>query len=509
MGKAALLSKLGMHEEARAHKSQATRRKAIAFNATKEGGDSSVRKAQVKGRILRSIKRAMTAKEKSLGRTLTQQEKRAIAAKALAVEVKAIRSGKPEMKPKRGNAQNLKPAVKKPKVEHAEQSQSDRKRITKEDANKTPWMYSARQYQYAHGVHEPHIAEASPHQMGSMGKREKKEYMEKRSSDWQASGAIKQEWAKKVIQAHDEGKFSLDDPSTPKDTRDIVRGTKRAETKQDLGKALTSHWSGKDSLSSSLEHLDQVKVGDRVFDSLRGDHFVVARKFATSVSGTNDKGETHKLQLGSMHWGTRDQINQALQDGKDPKQLIKKPLSPALELAEQPHKSIPETKRLRTLKDSLEKKQEAFDSRLDAHIQTVKQANGQPLNDKRNGQATLNKWEKQNQTLRNIQEGIKKTKSAIENEEGKIIDSHATKEKLPKEITNLLDSGGLVQWRKYPNTFFVEGVDKARISWDFKKGVLSHKYLSSITDPEQRKKFAKAYNTLHTALGMGSGKDGK
>jgi len=112
MGKAALLSKLGMHEEARAHKSQATRRKAIAFNATKEGGDSSVRKAQVKGRILRSIKRAMTAKEKSLGRTLTQQEKRAIAAKALAVEVKAIRSGTPEMKPKRGNAQNLKPAAK-------------------------------------------------------------------------------------------------------------------------------------------------------------------------------------------------------------------------------------------------------------------------------------------------------------------------------------------------------------------------------------------------------------
>ena len=298
LGKAALLSKLGLHDEARAHRSKLTRRKAIAFNATKEGGDSSVRKAQVKGRILRSIKRAMTAKEKSLGRELTQQEKRAIAAKALAVEAKAIRSGTPESKPKRGNAQNLKPAVK---------------------------------------------------------------------------------------------------------------------------------------------------------------------KAATA----------------------------------------------SLAATEQPHKSIPETKRLRTLKDSLEKKQEAFDSRLDAHIQTVKQANGQPLNDKRNGQATLNKWEKQNQTLRNIQEGIKKTKSAIENEEGKIIDSHATKEKLPKEITSLLDSGGLVQWRKYPNTFFVEGVDKGRISWDFKKGVLSHKYLSSITDPEQRKKFAKAYNTLYAALGMGSGKDGK
>ena len=105
MDKAQLLSALGLHDEAKAHKSQATRRKAVAFNSTKEGGDSSVRKAQVKGRILRSIKRAMTAKGKSLGRTLTQQEKRIVAAKALATEVKAIRAGQPENKPKRGNGQ--------------------------------------------------------------------------------------------------------------------------------------------------------------------------------------------------------------------------------------------------------------------------------------------------------------------------------------------------------------------------------------------------------------------
>jgi len=102
MGKAALLSKLGMHEEARAHKSQATRRKAIAFNATKEGGDSSVKKAQIKGRILRSVKRGITAEEKKQGRKLTQEEKRTVAARALASEVKAIRSGTPESKPKRG-----------------------------------------------------------------------------------------------------------------------------------------------------------------------------------------------------------------------------------------------------------------------------------------------------------------------------------------------------------------------------------------------------------------------
>ena len=407
MGKAALLSKLGLHDEARAHKSQATRRKAIAFNATKEGGDSSVRKAQVKGRILRSIKRAMTAKEKSLGRTLTQQEKRAIAAKALAVEVKAIRSGKPENKPKRGNAQNLKPAVKK-------SSMSDHKRA------------------------------------GDLRNQVDDEY-----------------W-----------KFHYGAKSNPSKMMELAAQANRAEIESGAARIWSRPYSKKSEIIFGYS-------GQNVHKK--------------QVERALDRGEKVPADVLKQYPDLAE---------KKPK-VEQQTASPSRELAEQPHKSIPETKRLRTLKDSLEKKQEAFDSRLDAHIQTVKQANGQPLNDKRNGQATLNKWEKQNQTLRNIQEGIKKTKSAIENEEGKIIDSHATKEKLPKEITNLLDSGGLVQWRKYPNTFFVEGVDKGRISWDFKKGVLSHKYLSSITDPEQRKKFAKAYNTLHTALGMGSGKDGK
>ena len=54
------------------------------------------------------------------------------------------------------------------------------------------------------------------------------------------------------------------------------------------------------------------------------------------------------------------------------------------------------TKRLEVLKASLVKKEAELDRRMQAHFDTVKQANGQPLNDKRNGQATLNKWDKQN-----------------------------------------------------------------------------------------------------------------
>lgn len=52
------------------------------------------------------------------------------------------------------------------------------------------------------------------------------------------------------------------------------------------------------------------------------------------------------------------------------------------------------TNRLTILEDSLVKKEAEFQRRLDAHFADVKRGNGQPMNDKRNGQATLNRWDK-------------------------------------------------------------------------------------------------------------------
>ena len=52
--------------------------------------------------------------------------------------------------------------------------------------------------------------------------------------------------------------------------------------------------------------------------------------------------------------------------------------------------------RLEILKNSLEKKEQQLEKRFDDHFADVKRANGQPLNDKRNGQATMNRWERQN-----------------------------------------------------------------------------------------------------------------
>ena len=71
---------------------------------------------------------------------------------------------------------------------------------------------------------------------------------------------------------------------------------------------------------------------------------------------------------------------------------------------------------------------------------------------------------------------------------------------MPKEITDLIDNGILIQWGKYPHILFVDGVDKARIIWDNKKKMVMHKFADSLKDKEQRKIFARVYNSLHEAI---------
>ena len=157
-------------------------------------------------------------------------------------------------------------------------------------------------------------------------------------------------------------------------------------------------------------------------------------------------------------------------------------------------------KRLELLNNSLKKKENEFLQALENHFDDVRSANGQPLNDKRNGSRTIKRWEKQNDILASKDLNIEKTKLAIEREESKISYLAKWKEILPLEIITLIDNGTLKQWGKYPNIFFVEGVSKARIGWDNKNKVIYHKFANTITDKEQRSKFAKIYNDLYKKL---------
>lgn len=151
------------------------------------------------------------------------------------------------------------------------------------------------------------------------------------------------------------------------------------------------------------------------------------------------------------------------------------------------------TKRLEILKNSLEKKQNILDQKFNNHFQDVKRGNGQPMNDKRNGAATLNRWEKQNDGIRNQQKEIEKTKAAIEFEEGKILDCQGILKNLPKHFLEALESGEITQWRKFPNRFFVKDGGQGRIIWQNNKILCSHVPAVGTTE---RITFAKTFNRL-------------
>ncbi|WP_207551847.1 hypothetical protein [Rodentibacter trehalosifermentans] len=155
------------------------------------------------------------------------------------------------------------------------------------------------------------------------------------------------------------------------------------------------------------------------------------------------------------------------------------------------------SKRLDRLTESLAKKNEKFDSMLKNHFDSVKQANGQPLNDKRNGAATFKKWDRQANALNRQTAEIERTEHAIEREKELI--SRVESTSLPSAISNAIQSGEITQWRKYPNRFFVKGVEKGRIIWDEKKKTLSVGHYQSIPE-DQKPAFKKAFFELKAKL---------
>jgi len=154
--------------------------------------------------------------------------------------------------------------------------------------------------------------------------------------------------------------------------------------------------------------------------------------------------------------------------------------------------------RLKILKASLEKKEAKLNERFEVRFDLQRQTNGQPMNDKRNGQAFFKQCNKKDDAIRNQMKEIEKTKEAIEREEYKIKEVEAAKENLPSVVLEAIEQGILKQWRKFPHICFVEGVEKARIIW--KDGKLLNSYYLSIPTPEQKEVFKTVYNKLRQAI---------
>lgn len=151
--------------------------------------------------------------------------------------------------------------------------------------------------------------------------------------------------------------------------------------------------------------------------------------------------------------------------------------------------------RLKTLGKSLESKTIKLDKMIQEHFEDVRSANGQPLNDKRNGAATFRRWERKNAALGKLKTEIEKTRQAIEKEQYKQFVVLEARDNLPIYVLKMIDAKELTLWRTHPNTFFVPGVEKARITYNPKTGDFGHRYLSDIA-PEQYPAFRDTFNKL-------------
>lgn len=165
--------------------------------------------------------------------------------------------------------------------------------------------------------------------------------------------------------------------------------------------------------------------------------------------------------------------------------------------------------RLQILENSLINKKANLDKFFEELYSHQKLTNGQPMNDKLNGGSWFKRHEQLNRKIANQYKEIEKTEKAILKEEYKIENVEDSRKELPQPILDLIDDGTLIQWRKYPNTFFINGLDKIRLYYEKKvmktkiTENLYHKYIDEFREnctQEQWKKFADVYNNLYPLI---------
>ena len=88
------------------------------------------------------------------------------------------------------------------------------------------------------------------------------------------------------------------------------------------------------------------------------------------------------------------------------------------------------------------------------------------------------RWEEQSNTIRNAQNDVEYANG-----------------KLPQYVLDMVAAGEITQWRKYPNTFFVPGVNKGRVVVDLDTGAIGVRYMHAIPK-DQYPKFRDTVNKM-------------
>lgn len=155
------------------------------------------------------------------------------------------------------------------------------------------------------------------------------------------------------------------------------------------------------------------------------------------------------------------------------------------------------SKRLDILEQSLEKKSALLDDRISDLFNAVRSTNGQPLNDKKCGSKVFKQWEKLDKAVASAKAKIKKAETAIEREKARI--RRVENCPAPAFIQKFIDLGEVVQWRKFPNRFFITGVKGGRIVWDEVPQRLTCSHLSEVPE-DQRERFKTVYEALQQEM---------
>jgi hypothetical protein len=162
----------------------------------------------------------------------------------------------------------------------------------------------------------------------------------------------------------------------------------------------------------------------------------------------------------------------------------------------------PTTPRTReqVLVDSLARKQQQFDNRFAVHFDEATARQGQPWHDNAKDRSARKRLDRQDAALHTLKESIQKTEDALARERRKVAAVERTAAILPAAILEALESGTLSQWRRHPTTFFVHGVERARLVWDVDRQQLTTRYLGELKEETARARFLEVARALDRAI---------
>lgn len=156
------------------------------------------------------------------------------------------------------------------------------------------WKIGRDAFQARMGVHRPWIAEISPAQYAGMSKRAKAAYDTKREREWEASANCAQAYEQLCFAAFEADNGILTHADLHPDAKRAIMTEINRRTKEDAQARFR-----RAQVWNTLEVINQVKPGDRIYTLLYGRYVTVVKTFKASVRVRDDVGDEFTVHIGA------------------------------------------------------------------------------------------------------------------------------------------------------------------------------------------------------------------